>query len=179
MNKFQKTNEEVGNGIKKFDYKALVAEAKALGLDTKGKAFELDARIDEYHKANAVVEVVEEKVERRGRPIDPNSPRQLRLAKQGTAGRGRPADPTSAWNIKQAALAAKRAEAEAAGEKLKLGRAIDPNSARQARLALVGKVKRGRPPFVKDVVDATPTEQIVDAEAGNVLESMLAGGTEV
>ncbi len=157
----------------KFDYKALVAEAKALGLDTKGKAFELDARINEYHLANTPAVVEEEvKTERRGRPIDPNSPRQIRLSQQGMAGRGRPADPNSAWNIKQRALEAKRAEGT-----LKLGRAIDPNSARQARLALVGKVKRGRPAFKKEEV-VTEVEAIVDAEAENVLASMMGASEE-
>ncbi len=159
----------------KFDYKALVAECKSLGLDTKGKAFELDARLEEYHAANTPEAVVEEtKSERRGRPIDPNSPRQIRLSQKGMAGRGRPADPNSAWNIKQAALAAKRAEGT-----LKLGRAINPDSERQKRLAKVGTVKRGRPAFKKDVVEATPTEAIVDSEAENVLASMMDGGTEV
>lgn len=163
MNKFQNTSVEVETP--KFDYKALVAECKALGLDTKGKAFELDARIDEYHKANTTEVVVEDKVERRGRPVDPNSPRQIRLSQKGLIGRGRPADPTSAWNIKQAALAAKREEGT-----LKLGRAIDPNSARQARLALVGKVKRGRPVSVKV---ETPIEA-VDADAESVLANMVS-----
>ena len=159
----------------KFDYKALVAEAKALGLDTKGKAFELDARINEYHLANTPAVVEEEvKTERRGRPIDPNSPRQIRLSQKGMAGRGRPADPTSAWNIKQAALAAKRAEGT-----LKLGRAINPESERQKRLALVGKVKRGRPAFKNIEPVVSEVEAIVDAEAENVLENMLSGGTEV
>lgn len=158
----------------KFDYKALVAECKSLGLDTKGKAFELDARLEEYHAANTPAVVEEEvKSERRGRPIDPNSPRQIRLSQKGMAGRGRPADPNSAWNIKQAALAAKRE----AGE-LKLGRAINPESERQKRLALVGKVKRGRPAFKKEEV-VTTVEAIVDAEAENVLENMMGGGTEV
>lgn len=167
MNKFQ--NKEV-EGIKKFDYKALVAECKALGLDTKGKAFELDDRIDAYHLANTLL-VEEVKTERRGRPVNPDSPRQIRLSQKGLAGRGRPADPNSAWNIKQRELEAKRVEGT-----LKLGRAIDPNSARQARLALVGKVKRGRPAFKKEEVPAI--EQAVDAEENDMLEAML-GETEV
>lgn len=139
----------------KLDYKALLAECKALGLDTKGKAIELDARIDGYHKANTVVDEV--KTERRGRPIDPNSPRQIRLSQKGLVGRGRPADPNSAWNIRQRELEEKRA----AGE-LKLGRAINPDSERQKRLALVGTVKRGRPAIVKtEVIPATEGVHIV------------------
>jgi len=176
MNKFQ-TNTEVGNGIKKFDYKALVAEAKALGLDTKGKAAELDTRINEYHIANPPAEAaVEEKVERRGRPINPNSPRQIRLSQVNMGKRGRPADPNSAWNIKQAAIQAKKDAAAAEGKELKLGRMIDPNSARQKRLALKGTLPLGRP---KAVVVEEPVVEAVDADAVAVLESMLDGGTEV
>lgn len=133
----------------KLDYKALKMEAKELGLETTGNAAALDARIQAYHEANTVVDEV--KTERRGRPIDPNSPRQLRLSQKGLVGRGRPADPNSEWNKKQAALEAKRA----AGE-LKLGRPVDPNSPRQLRLAKAGTVKRGRPAFAKtEVIPAT------------------------
>ncbi len=173
MNKFQ--NGTADSGIKKFDYNALKAECKSLGLDTKGKAFELDARIDEYYIANPPAEVVSEvKTERRGRPIDPNSPRQKRLAMQklGQGHRGRPADPNSAWNIKQAALKAKREEGT-----LKLGRAINPDSARQQRLAKVGTVKRGRPAAVK-VEEVTPIEAAADASAEAIIGNM-GGGTEV
>ena len=173
MNKFQTTSE---SGIKKFDYKALVAEAKALGLDTKGKAAELDARIDAYHIANAPAEVVEAKVERRGRPVNPNSPRQIRLSQVGMAGRGRPADPNSAWNIKQAAIQAKKDAAAAAGTTLKLGRMINPNSARQIRLAKQGTLPLGRPKMIKV---EEPVIEAVDADASAVLENMLGGGTEV
>lgn len=126
----------------KFDYKTLVQTAKELGLTTNGKAPEIDARIKEHlTQAEAVVE---EKVERRGRPMNPNSPRQIRLSQQGLIGRGRPSDPNSPWNIKQRLLEEKRA----AGE-LKLGRQINSDSERQKRLAKVGTLKRGRPAFVK------------------------------
>lgn len=146
----------------KLDYKALKAEAKALGLDTTGKAVDLDARIQVYHEANTVVDEV--KTERRGRPIDPNSPRQIRLSQKGLVGRGRPVDPNSAWNIRQKELETKRA----AGE-LKLGRAINPDSERQKRLALVGTVKRGRPAMVKE----TPLEVVADTTAESVIENMI------
>ena len=96
-------------------------------------------------------------INQKGRPINPNSPRQLRLAEQAarkangeTVGRGRPANPESAWFQKQAALAAKRE----AGE-LKLGRPVNPTSARQARLAKKGTVPLGRPKAVKVVEETT------------------------
>jgi hypothetical protein len=172
MNKFQTNTADLG--VKKFDYKALVAECKSLGLDTKGKAFELDARIDAYYIANPPAEVVSDKVEKRGRKINPDSPRQKRLAMQalGSGQRGRRPDPNSTWNIKQAALKAKREEGT-----LKLGRAINPESARQQRLAKVGTVKRGRPAQVKDEV-VTPIEAAVDAQTEAIIDNMF-GGTEV
>ena len=131
----------------KLDYKALVSEAKGLGLDTKGKAADIAARIAEYKASQP-------KVERRGRPVNPNSARQARLSIVGTGRRGRPVDPTSAWNIKQAALQAKRE----AGE-LKLGRAINPNSARQKRLALKGTLPLGRPKAKVDVVEVPVVDE--------------------
>ena len=162
MNKFETTMNT------KFDYRALVTEAKSLGLGTTGKAAEIDARINE-HKQQAeatagddgVIHVAEiiEKVERRGRPVDLNSPRQIRLSQQGLVGRGRPADPNSAWNIRQRELEAKRA----AGI-LKLGRQVNPDSERQKRLAKVGTVKRGRPTFVKteeQITEAVVIEETV------------------
>jgi len=68
--------------------------------------------------------VYESKVERRGRPINPNSARQARLARKGTVKRGRPVDATSA---RQARLARKGT--------VKRGRPINPTSARQIALA--------------------------------------------
>lgn len=98
-----------------------------------------------------------EEPKQKGRPINPDSPRQKRLAEQAarkeaglTVGRGRPANPESAWFQKQAALAEKRE----AGE-LKLGRPVNPTSARQARLAKKGTVPLGRPKAVK--VEETTT----------------------
>ncbi len=64
------------------------------------------------------------KVETRGRKVDPNSPRQIRLAKQaankamGKDGRGRHVNPNSARQAKLAALEAKKA----AGIEIKRGR---------------------------------------------------------
>lgn len=118
------------------NYKEMVQAAKELGIETKNIK-----KVDLIEALNATITP---KVERRGRPVNPDSPRQKRLSQKGLIGRGRPADPNSAWNIKQAALAAKRE----AGE-LKLGRPVNMESARQARLAKVGTVKRGRPAAVK------------------------------
>ncbi len=64
------------------------------------------------------------KIETRGRKVDPNSPRQIRLQKQaenramGVDGRGRHVDPESARQAKLNALEAKRA----AGIEIKRGR---------------------------------------------------------
>jgi len=80
-----------------------------------------------------------EKQERRGRPTDPNSPRQLRLAE----------------------LEAKRA----AGE-LKRGRPTDLNSPRQLRLAELeakrkaGELKRGRPSLKQQTTEVDINEDI-------------------
>ena len=85
------------------------------------------------------------------------------------AGRGRPADPNSAWNIKQAAIQAKKDAAVEAGTTLKLGRMIDPNSARQIRLAKAGTLPLGRP---KATVEK-PVIETIDKDAINILESMI------
>lgn len=111
----------------------------------------------EVVKAEVVkVEVVKQK----GRPVDPNSTRQARLAAkealiaQGIEiKRGRPVEETSA---RQARLALKG--------KVALGRKVDPTSERQKRLAELElkkasgiEIKRGRPKMVK-VEEKTVTE---------------------
>lgn len=136
----------------KFDYKGLVAEAKSLGLETTGKAAVIAARIEEFKASQAAT--VETKVEKRGRPVNPQSARQARLSQTNVGHRGRPADPNSAWNKRQAELAEKRAKGE-----LKLGRAVNPNSARQKRLALKGTLPLGRPKAVK-VEEVVPTAEV-------------------
>ena len=132
------------------EMKSVAAEK---GINTKGmnKAQLINA-------LNALEPAVVETPKQKGRPINPDSPRQKRLAEQAarkesglTVGRGRPANPESAWFQKQAAIAAKRE----AGE-LKLGRPVNPTSARQARLAKKGTVPLGRPKAVK-VVDEVVT----------------------
>jgi hypothetical protein len=86
-----------------------------------------------------------------GRPVNPNSARQIRLAEleakrsNGELKRGRPVDTNSARQIRLAC--------KAIGLTLGQGRPINPNSARQIRLAELkakaelngGVVKRGRP----------------------------------
>ena len=86
-----------------------------------------------------------------GRPVNPNSVRQIRLAEleakrsNGELKRGRPIDITSARQIRLAC--------KAIGLTLGQGRPVNPNSARQIRLAELkakaelngGVVKRGRP----------------------------------
>ena len=87
-----------------------------------------------------------------GRPVDPNSARQKRLAdlenrkKNGTLKLGRPVDPNSDRQKRLAELEAKRKDGS-----LKRGRPVNPNSAHQIKLREMaerrakGEVKRGRP----------------------------------
>ena len=88
-----------------------------------------------------------------GRPVNPNSVRQIRLAEletkraNGELKRGRPVDTTSERQF--------RLKIQAINKQLGIGqgRPINPNSARQIRLAELkakaelngGAVKRGRP----------------------------------
>ena len=64
-----------------------------------------------------------------GRPVDPNSARQKRLATAPGKKTGRPINPTSARQLRLAELNAKRANGT-----LKRGRPVNPNSARQIAL---------------------------------------------
>ena len=64
-----------------------------------------------------------------GRPVDPNSARQQRLATAPGRKTGRPINPTSARQQRLAELDAKRANGT-----LKRGRPVNPNSARQIAL---------------------------------------------
>ena len=82
-----------------------------------------------------------------GRPVDPNSARQKRLAKAPGKKTGRPVNPTSVRQQRLRELARKRANGT-----LKRGRPVDATSTRQLRLqyeaankALGIVVKRGRP----------------------------------
>jgi hypothetical protein len=128
------------NGLELFN--AMKAEAKALGIDIKGmKKQEIEAAIVakqeqfiaengddvESQTEEVMITITNEgvtKSTRPGRPVDPNSPRQLRLAEQarmreeGLLKRGRPAVEGSA---RQARMQA-RAERLAAGLSIKPGR---------------------------------------------------------
>ena len=102
-----------------------------------------------------------------GRPVNPNSARQLKLAAKSTesgAKRGRPVNGESARQKRLNELEAKRVNGE-----LKLGRPVNGESARQKRLAELeakranGEVKRGRPAKVKvetPVVETTVAELV-------------------
>ena len=104
-----------------------------------------------------VVKNSEVKGVKTGRPVNPNSVRQLRLAElelkrsKGELKRGRPVVADSERQIRLA----KQAENKANG--IGQGRPVNPNSARQLRLAELkakaeangGTVKRGRPAIAK------------------------------
>ena len=125
------------NGLALFN--AMKAEAKALGIDITGmKKDQIEAAIvakqEEFAAQNpedveetetvVVAEVATAEIKRKGRPVDPNSPRQIRLAEkarlreEGLLKRGRPAVEGSA---RQARMQA-RAEKIAAGIAIKPGR---------------------------------------------------------
>ena len=96
---------------------------------------------------------------KRGRPVNPNSTRQVRIAEletkraNGELKRGRPVNANSNRQMRLMELETKRANGE-----LKKGRPVNENSARQIRLAemeakrLSGELRRGRP---KKVVNET------------------------
>ena len=129
------------NGLELFN--AMKAEAKSLGIDITGmKKVEIEAAIiakqEEFANQNfdnvepqteeveivTVAQVATAEIKRKGRPVDPNSPRQVRLAEQirmreeGLLRRGRPAVEGSA---RQARMQA-RAEKIASGISIKPGR---------------------------------------------------------
>jgi hypothetical protein len=101
--------------------------------------------------------VIVEEVKVLGRPVNPNSARQIRLAEleakrqNGELKRGRPVNPMSERQF--------RLKTQSINKALGLGqgRPVNPNSARQIRLAELkakaeangGTVKRGRPALPK------------------------------
>ena len=103
------------------------------------------------------VNVIVEEVKVLGRPVNPNSARQIRLAElaakkaNGELKRGRPVNSMSERQF--------RLKTQAINKALGLGqgRPVNPNSARQKRLAELkakaeangGSVKRGRPALPK------------------------------
>lgn len=114
---------------------------------------------------NQNIETVVE-VKQLGRPVNPNSERQKRLAEleakrnNGELKRGRPVNGTSARQARLAELAAK---AEMNGGSVKRGRPVNGESERQKRLAernakaeAGAVIKRGRPKMEK--VETVATE---------------------
>jgi hypothetical protein len=109
-----------------------------------------------------VVKNSEVKGVKTGRPVNPNSARQIRLAElaakrqNGEVKRGRPVEAYSERQL--------RLKMQAVNKALGIGqgRPVNPNSARQIRLAELkakaelngGAVKRGRPAKVTDEVAA-------------------------
>ena len=84
-----------------------------------------------------------------GRPVDPNSARQKRLATTPGKKTGRPVDPTSA---RQKRLAEQAARAAANGGVVKRGRPVDPNSARQIALREAAAKLVAEQPIVNAVI---------------------------
>jgi len=101
--------------------------------------------------ANGDIKVIDAPSRRPGRPVDPNSKRQLEIAskgdRQGTGERGRPVDPNSARQQKIAADEKRRAGIVANGGVVKRGRPVDPNSKRQLQMGdkKEGTGLKGRP----------------------------------
>ena len=101
-----------------------------------------------------------------GRPVNPNSARQKRLATAPGRKTGRPVNPSSVRQQRLAELAAKRI---ANGGTLKRGRPVNATSERQLRLAdlavrrAAGTLKRGRPvgSGKKGNTAKTPVEPVV------------------
>jgi len=117
------------NGLALFN--AMKAEAKSLGIDITGmKKAEIEAAIAgkqevEPQTENVVINITNEGVtKKKGRPVDPKSPRQIRIAEktrlreEGLLRRGRPAVEGSARQQRMQA----RAEKLAAGIQIKPGR---------------------------------------------------------
>ena len=71
-----------------------------------------------------------------GRPVDPNSARQKRLASAPGKRTGRPIDPTSARQLRLLEQATRKA---LNGGVVKRGRPVNPNSARQIALRVAAE----------------------------------------
>ena len=139
------------------DRKELVAEATANGI--KGANTIKSVVLVEMLEA---LTVVDKKSEKRGRPVNEGSVRQIRLKEMeekralGLLKRGRPVDGESVRQQRIAGIEAKKESGE-----FKLGRPVDTNSVRQQRLAemdlkrLNGELKRGRPAKIKVETEST------------------------
>lgn len=106
------------------------------------------------NKKNVTVEdmIMNEPVIKLGRPVNPNSARQQRLAEieaKRAAGEIKRGRPIKAGSKRQAVLAAREAK-RAAGAEIKRGRPVNPNSERQARLA--AKAAKSVEDTVKDML---------------------------
>ena len=110
------------------------------GAEKKGKLIQMTNKTNTYNMMNKQftpsaqlksINVEFSNKAQLGRPVDPNSKRQQRLATAPGKKTGRPVDPTSA---RQKRLAEQAARAAANGGVVKRGRPVDPNSARQIAL---------------------------------------------
>ena len=144
-----------------MERKELIALAKENGVKKahQTKTVELEAILTEMG-------VIGNKVEKRGRPVNPTSERQKRLAELkakaeangGEIPKGRPVNPDSERQKRLKEQAEKRANGE-----LKRGRPANPESARQKKLAELeakkaangGVIPRGRPKKVEDADEAS------------------------
>lgn len=127
-----------------LSYKQMKAEVERLGLTLPDQRKEtLIAALEAYSDEPQQDEIVVEKAQ--GRPINPNSARQMRLremeirrAKAGELKRGRPVDPNSA---RQQALTNKGTNVGEDGVPHR-GRPVNPESARQKALATKNNVSK-------------------------------------
>ena len=99
-----------------------------------------------------------------GRPVNPNSARQKRLATAPGKKTGRPVNPSSVRQQRLAELEAKRI---ANGGTIKRGRPVNATSERQLRLAelaakrAAGTLKRGRPAGTAKKADTAKKVEVV------------------
>jgi len=114
-----------------------------------------------------------------GRPVDPNSARQKRLATAPGRKTGRPVNPNSVRQQRLAELEAKRI---ANGGTIKRGRPVNMNSERQKRLAdlaarrAAGTLKRGRPVGSGKKVDTAENKPMVNVV---IMESDISAPTRI
>ena len=99
-------------------------------------------------KSKTTKQIVTIEVKQKGRPVNPNSPRQLRLQEQElkkqsgiTLQRGRPVNESSNRQVKLQHIN----DLKSQGIEIKRGRPVDETSKRQDMLSKRGKVKLGRP----------------------------------
>lgn len=143
--------------MKRNELVAAAIEAGIKGANTM-KSVVLEQMLAEMAKP--------ETTNKQGRPVDPNSARQIRIAEleakrvNGELKRGRPVKADSARQMRLVELETKRANGE-----LKKGRPVDGESARQKRIAELaakaeangGVVKKGRPAKAKIKVEVDET----------------------